>query len=228
MVAKAKAHAKGKTSASSTAVTKSVKAKAKEPSKKSVKDSVSRTAKALKMMPDNDADQGQGRGRPCLYKPEYCRMMREFFVIDVSREVEVKVKGGAETRYITNTFPTLTRFATKIGVSRDTLYEWASKKDAQGNLIYPEFSDALTCAQDMQETLMIEGGLSGHYESKFLTFLAPNISRLKNKVETVAEVNMNVTNTEKLDEVYEQKRREIEVSKLSAAGRAERLGLNIK
>lgn len=167
------------------------------------------------------------RGRPTAYKPEYCQMMRDYFVIDVSKAVEVNVGGGkTETRHITNTFPTLTRFAVNIGVSRDTLYEWALKKDEQGNLVYPDFSDALTCAQDMQETLMIEGGLSGHYESKFLTFLAPNISRLKNKVETVSEVMIAPIDTEKMNDFYAEKIKEMEAGKRAVSGRIERMAKN--
>ncbi|NDI85106.1 terminase small subunit [Undibacterium crateris] len=167
--------------------------------------------------------------RPTKYKPEYCQMMLDYFNIEVHREVEVEVKPGVfEKRHITNTFPTITRFASKIGVSRDTLYEWASKKDEKGNLVHQLFSDTLTRCQDLQESLMVEGGLSGAYESRVLVFMAPNLTRLKNKVESVAEVALTVTSTEKLNEIYDQKMAEIKSSAAAASGRYERLGLNQK
>lgn len=164
--------------------------------------------------------------RPTKYREEYCQQILDYFTIEVSREEEVIVKPGVtERRRTVNTFPTITRFAASIRVSRDTLYEWASKKDENGVLVHPRFSDALLRAQEMQETLMIEGGLSGAYEPKVLVFIAPNLTRLKNKIETTADVSMNVTSTEKLDEIYANKMEQIKAGAANAVGRAERLGL---
>jgi len=57
-------------------------------------------------------------GRPTLYKPEYCAMilghMREGFSVE--------------------------SFAGVIGVSRDSIYEWAK--------VYPDFSDTLKAGKD--------------------------------------------------------------------------------
>lgn len=56
-------------------------------------------------------------GRPTKYKPEYC-------------EEAIRCMGGGYS---------LTGFAGKIGVSRQTVYEWAE--------VHPEFSDALNTAR---------------------------------------------------------------------------------
>lgn len=191
--------------------------KAKTPTKGEAK-------KEVVIVPEADAK--VGAGRPTKYKPEYCQMMLDFFDIEVMKRVEIEVKPNIkDVRYVPNTFPTITRFASKIGVTRDTLYEWASKKDEKGNLVNAEFSDTLTRCQDLQETLMVEGGLSGAYDSKVLIFLAPNLTRLKNKVEVSSEVNLSAATTEKLDALYNDSMNKIIEAGQSVAGRAQRLGL---
>ena len=202
---------------SSKSVPKKTPTKAKNPPKEAKK-------KAVAVVLEVDAK--VGAGRPTKYKPEYCQMMLDFFDIEVMRCVEVEVKPNVkEVRYVPNTFPTITRFASNIGVTRDTLYEWASKKDEKGNLVNAEFSDTLTRCQDLQETLMVEGGLSGAYESKVLIFLAPNLTRLKNKVEVASEVNLSAATTEKLDALYNDSMNKIIEAGQLVAGRAQRLGL---
>ena len=121
---------------SSKSAPKKTPVKAKTPTKGEAK-------KAVVIVPEADAK--VGAGRPTKYKPEYCQMMLDFFDIEVMKRVEIEVKPDIkEVRYVPNTFPTITRFASKIGVTRDTLYEWASKKDEKGNLVNAEFSDTLT------------------------------------------------------------------------------------
>lgn len=62
-------------------------------------------AKAIKSEPNK-------RGRPTLYRPEYCDMLIEYMALPASFE----------------------SFAGEIGVDRDTLYEWRKK--------HKDFSDA--------------------------------------------------------------------------------------
>lgn len=171
----------------------------------------------------------RGAFRPSLYREEYNEQMLEYFNIEVSEIVEVEVSGKVEQRERINKFPTLTRFASNIGVTRETLYNWAHDRDkVSGELVRPEFFHTYTRCMDLQESLIIEGGMSGKYETKALIFLAPNISRLKNKVETTADVTVISTTTDELDEIYAKAKSDIEEGRVLGAGRAERLGLNVK
>jgi hypothetical protein len=86
-------------------------------------------------------------GRPTLYKPEYCRRIESFMA-----------KGFS-----------LTAFAGKIGVCRDTISEWVS--------VHPEFSVAVKKAK-AQAALYWERRL--HSAGSRLGDTAPVIFALKN------------------------------------------------
>ena len=69
-------------------------------------------------------------GRPTLYRPEYVEQLIEFFDVEAFEHVPGVDKAGNEKmEMVPAKFPTLARFATKIGVTRDTLYEWSTAKN---------------------------------------------------------------------------------------------------
>ncbi len=149
-------------------------------------------------------------GRPLKYTPDICKRMVDFFNIPVHSIEEVtipaKKQGDApqvERVKVLNTFPTLTRFAANEGLTRETLHDWATKKNKDGSLRYPDFSYAYARAKDLQEALMTEGGLMGAYEGRFATFAAKNILGWVDKVEQTIEQNITTTNKAELDAKYE-------------------------
>ena len=105
-----------------------------------------------------------GAGRPTGYRPEYAEQLRNYFSAPVS------TGDGA-----VNLFPTLARFATNIGVHRETLLEWASKHD--------EFSDAYKAAKALQEANLVEGAMCGVYSQAFAIFTAKNVLGWRDKTE---------------------------------------------
>ena len=123
-------------------------------------------------------------GRPSLYKPEYAdELIKYFDVKPFSIEVVKDAKGNERTDILPGTFPTLARFATKIGVSRDTLYEWSTATDDEGNLIHPEFSYAYKRAKDFQEAILVEGAMAGAFQANFSIFTAKNVLGWRDKIE---------------------------------------------
>lgn len=146
-------------------------------------------------------------GRPTDYRDEFVDELVAYFDIPVQSEVDVDVVGkdgktATEKRIITNTFPTLTRFAAKIGVTRQTLHDWATDKDADGALKRPEFSYAYARARDSQESLLTEGGMAGNYEPRFAVFAAKNLIGWKDQTETKSEVTLSTISTDQLDDAY--------------------------
>lgn len=109
---------------------------------------------------------------------------------------------GVRKQVITNTFPTLSRFASKIGVTRDTLYEWAHGRNTDGTPKHPDFSYAYARAKDLQDALLTEGGMMGVYEPRFASLAAKNVIGWKDQVETTGEVVHSGVDTKKLDELY--------------------------
>ena len=147
-------------------------------------------------------------GRPTDYKPEYCRMMLDYFDIEVQKVVDIEIpdgKGGMskESKAVTNTYPTLERFAFKIGVARQTLHNWANAKKPDGTPVHPDFFDAYTRARDLQAALLIEGGMAGLYDSKFACLAAKNIAGWRDQVEQTIETNITMTPVEELDAIYD-------------------------
>ena len=147
-------------------------------------------------------------GRPTEYRPEFVDEIVSYFNIEVTSLVDVDVvdkegKTRTEKKIVTNTFPTLTRFAAKLGVIRDTLYEWATVKDKAGALKYPQFSYAYTRARESQESLLVEGGITGAYEPRFAVFAAKNLAGWKDQLETKTEITHTMASVGELDELYQ-------------------------
>jgi hypothetical protein len=146
-------------------------------------------------------------GRPSEYRPEFVAELISYFDIEVQRVVDVDVvdkdgKTRTEQKLVVNTFPTLTRFAAKIGVTRQTLHDWATEKDQAGALKRPEFSYAYARARDAQESLLVEGGMSGVYEPRFAVFATKNLAGWKDQVETTGEITHTMASTAELDDFY--------------------------
>jgi len=141
-------------------------------------------------------------GRPTKYKPEYCKTIIEYFDVPASFETPVEKQnkdGTVETsvKFIPSDLPLLSGFAASIGVCRDTVYEWATGRDKDGELKHPDFSYALKMAKDLQEKLLVTNAMKGLYNSTFAIFTAKNILgwRDKREVESIhsGEVRFNIS-----------------------------------
>jgi hypothetical protein len=124
-------------------------------------------------------------GRPSVYDPAFADMLIEFFSQPPIREVITHDAKGNEIRQnLPGTFPTLARFATNIGVTKQTLHDWATAKVFEtGELKNPEFSDAYKKAKDLQEANLIEGTIGNAYNSTFAIFTAKNVLGWRDKIE---------------------------------------------
>ena len=104
-------------------------------------------------------------GRPSAYKPEYADKLIEYFSDESGK------------------FPTIARFCANHGIRRSVFYHWTTAKDANGNLLHPDFAEAHEMARDRQEALLIEGGISGNYNTAFAIFTAKNLIGWRDKQE---------------------------------------------
>src|ERR1700729_3905799 len=109
-------------------------------------------------------------GQPTKYRNKYCiEIVKYFQDCEVVERVvdDPSGRGGSNTHYETVRVPSILGFAAKIGVHRDTLYEWAKAKYPEGHklagkLEHPSFSDAFTRAQALEESIIFEYGMAGH------------------------------------------------------------------
>lgn len=123
-------------------------------------------------------------GRPTVFREEFADMLLEYFSAPPTREVTVKDKSGEERiEILPGVFPTLARFAVNVGVTRETLHDWATAKKPDGELKHPRFSYAYKKAKDFQEANLVEGTMAGAYNSTFAIFTAKNVLGWRDKIE---------------------------------------------
>lgn len=143
----------------------------------------------------------RGVGRPSSYRPEYCDLLISFFRIDIEKEVEVvkQDKDGKPvtvTETVVNRFPTLERFADTIGVSAQTLRNWTEA--------HADFDFAYRRSRDLQVALLVEGGMGGHYESRFAALAAKNLIGWRDQVEQTVTATVTQATVDELDRLYQQ------------------------
>jgi len=90
-----------------------------------------------------------------------------------------------EQKIAMNMFPSFVRFARKIWVNKDTLYERAKN--------YKEFSDAMKICNEIAETILLENWLQWIYNAWFTQFLLKNNYWYKDKSEVDNKVSMEIT-----------------------------------
>lgn len=105
-------------------------------------------------------------GQPTKYKPEYCQGIIDYFNSEIT---------DAKGKY--NDFPIIAGYAAKIGVNRDTLFEWAK--------VHPKFSDSLKAVKAKQEQILVKGAMTNNYNPTFAIFFAKNNLGYKDKPEDI-------------------------------------------
>lgn len=124
-------------------------------------------------------------GRPSKYDEKYVEELIKFFDVEPYYELPILDDKGNTVgiKHIPNKFPTLARFATKVGVTRETLWDWATSTNEDGSLKYPDFSNAYKRAKDFQEAILAEGTMAGAFQANFAIFTAKNVLGWRDKVE---------------------------------------------
>lgn len=129
--------------------------------------------------------------RPLEYKEEYVDAMNNFFQLEKWEEHIDIVRWKDSEKQVAKRFPTIQRFSVEIWVHRETLLEWANKKDDKGNLVYPKFSEAYKRAAQIQEAIRLENTLKWLYNPQFAIFLWKNVFGYKDKQE-IEQTNTNI------------------------------------
>ena len=123
-------------------------------------------------------------GRPTKYREEFVEMLLDYFGQPPIRTITtVDKEGNTVEKTVPALFPTLARFAANLGVTTETLHDWATAKTPEGELRNPAFSYAYKKAKDLQQANLVEGTLAGAYNSTFAIFTAKNVLGWRDKVE---------------------------------------------
>jgi hypothetical protein len=95
---------------------------------------------------------GQGRCRPTCYRPEYGAAMVKYFTNANSWDLNTDARGNAKA-IPSSKLPTFERFAAHLGVTVETLGNWAAK--------HAEFTEAYATAKALQKSFLMELGAAG-------------------------------------------------------------------
>ena len=87
------------------------------------------------------------RGRPTKYTKETCKRVMHY-INSCSKTEE---------------FPTIEHLASSLGIGTRTLYTWETE--------YSEFQQTMDMLRDAQRHMLISGGLTNKYNSRFASFL---------------------------------------------------------
>ncbi|MFL9890211.1 hypothetical protein [Paraburkholderia sp. RL17-381-BIF-C] len=158
-------------------------------------------------------------GRPSRYRPEFCEALLAHFDGPAERVFEVVKQDGRGGTIVVHEarakpFPTLGRFSDTIGVAVQTLRNWAKR--------YPDFGFAFERARDRQASLLIEGGLSGAYDSRFAVMAAKNLLGWRDKAELTVTATVTQASVGELDAIYERGMAEAAAGKATVAARKQR------
>lgn len=137
-------------------------------------------------------------GRRTEYSTEIADIMLEYFSVDPYQKEVVKEyddegneKSVESGKLISSDFPTLAGFAIKMGVTRQTLANWAEK--------HPDFKFAYEMAKEYQENFLAVTGMKGIVNTPFAMFVAKNVIGWKDKLpEEKDEFNINISLADEL------------------------------
>jgi len=127
-------------------------------------------------------------GRPTRYYPELCDELLKFFgaVEEPYRETDVTIGGKnwerTEVKLLPNKLPTLEAFCWKHKLLPEYISRWVDE--------YDDFRQAVTLVKAWQKELIVQGGLSGVYDSKFAMFTAINVTDMRNTITYDAHVTV--------------------------------------
>jgi hypothetical protein len=116
-------------------------------------------------------------GRPTKYKPEYAEELIKFFTTDLT-------KYDADGKEIGGILPTLAKFASDHDICVDDITDWVNRKNKAGKPKHPEFIRAYRRCKQLQENMLINNALRGHYQSNFAIFVAKNYSNMRDQTQT--------------------------------------------
>ena len=106
-------------------------------------------------------------GRPTKYQPEYAELMLQYFM--EGKKIHEDPKGFKKEKEYKE-FPTFEGFANFIlNVSKRTLENWRDE--------YEDFFRAYTQCKEIQEHILLQGGLNRAYDGRFAMFLLNSVSK---------------------------------------------------
>lgn len=108
--------------------------------------------------------------RPTILTPEL--IGKASYYLDSSKDVVIKSTSDGTTKETNVDLPSIEGLALHLGIHKDTLYDWESKCTLENqDSLFWQISDVLTKVRNEQARRLINGGLSGTYNSTIAKLL---------------------------------------------------------
>ena len=149
-------------------------------------------------MPSEDTQFKPWNKSASKFKQEYIAKMYEFFNRPAARIEEVPIYGRdgditrVEKQVVANDYPTFEMFASEIGVTSETLRNWAAE--------YPRFRDCYAWARERQKGILMVNTVGGHYNANFAKFVAINCHGMQDKVVSEVQPAIRIELSDEVDE----------------------------
>ncbi|ATU04898.1 hypothetical protein BKN14_00370 [Candidatus Gracilibacteria bacterium HOT-871] len=152
-------------------------------------------------------------GGKSKFKKKFIKELEEYFNVSSNFILEETIEGTSYTKIKPTEFasnlPTIQGFCYKIGIHRDTFYEWLkqaedkeyTKNDKEDK---KKLSDTYKKAKENQENIWLQNSLKGLYSPAFAIFLGKNVFGYKDKTETESAIEIKIENKQLLDSLIEE------------------------
>ena len=116
------------------------------------------------------------RGRPTLYRPEYCDSIVDFF------QRPRALRTSTDDRILPGELPSLSAWGEAHNVSPQLISDWQNR--------HPPFREACARAKSIGAELLADRALNGQYNAQYAAFYAKNAFGWKDRteVETVTRL----------------------------------------
>jgi DNA-packaging protein gp3 len=164
-------------------------------------------------------------GRPVSYRPEYAQQIITFFSGEPFEHVEVQsISGTTKMQMVAKDPPTLAGFASRLGITLETLNSWATAVKLDGAPRFPEFFDAYARARQLQESLLVRGAALGVYSDRFIPFVLKNWHGWQDQPERAMQADP--VSIDELESLFTRHEAEAEASMLRTIAEREALDLD--
>lgn len=121
-------------------------------------------------------------GRPSKYNKGTIRKVKAYIK-------KFENDGGTDKFHI---LPSLVGLANYLKITKETMNQWEKTRDENGDLLKPEFTDAVNHVRKLCEITLANKGLTGEFKTPMAIFLLKNYAGMADKTEINSHIIQDI------------------------------------